>query len=560
MAIERVIDKRMRFNSLDSLRGIAALLIVVFHVQGIPRLEVTGGFAEIITHFGAGVPLFYALSAFSLMIGYSERLESPGGLKHFYIRRIFRILPLFYGLLIFWILVRNFYFQAETSFTAFVLNYLCVLGLIPGQHEGLVWASWSIGVEMLFYLIFPLALIISRTLASSFIVFLATVAISVASQDALSPLADKAPSFPYMAISTQIVFFGAGLFAYRLGEYLAARTSESSETMRRTFAEVIVISGIGFLLAYWMTPLSVWAGRIHLGVQMLAFAWVLLLAPVLVQGRLNTISIRPLERAGKISFSLYLLNPPIIFFLSQTGVFKKIYGLFTIPNVAFVICLVVSLCLLYIFSKITYYFIEEKGILLGNELLAQINADKGNETGVSRTPLISMNNKLIISFAALPFLVWCVVTLVTNTSHNKDVSGQSIKPKIEHVSTQKLWKCLSPQDLLTADDNLKLLENGIRIHPGGNPKTATFLVDGKFKQVELVSFIDVLPQSALSNVEAATAGVEVFLDDKSQGRRLVTRNIDQTFILDLTQTKVLKIVVDCANGTAAWDWVNIGIK
>jgi hypothetical protein len=76
----------------------------------------------------------------------------------------------------------------------------------------------------------------------------------------------------------------------------------------------------------------------------------------------------------------------------------------------------------------------------------------------------------------------------------------------------------------------------------------------------LVSFIDVLPQSALSNVEAATAGVEVFLDDKSQGRRLVTRNIDQTFILDLTQTKVLKIVVDCANGTAAWDWVNIGIK
>jgi peptidoglycan/LPS O-acetylase OafA/YrhL len=560
MAIERVIDKRMRFNSLDSLRGIAALLIVVFHVQGIPRLEVTGGFAEIITHFGAGVPLFYALSAFSLMIGYSERLESPGGLKHFYIRRIFRILPLFYGLLIFWILVRNFYFQAETSFTAFVLNYLCVLGLIPGQHEGLVWASWSIGVEMLFYLIFPLALIISRTLASSFIVFLATVAISVASQDALSPLADKAPSFPHMAISTQIVFFGAGLFAYRLGEYLAARTSESSETMRRTFAEVIVISGIGFLLAYWMTPLSVWAGRIHLGVQMLAFAWVLLLAPVLVQGRLNTISIRPLERAGKISFSLYLLNPPIIFFLSQTGVFKKIYGLFTIPNVAFVICLVVSLCLLYIFSKITYYFIEEKGILLGNELLAQINADKGNETGVSRTPLISMNNKLIISFAALPFLVWCVVTLVTNTSHNKDVSGQSIKPKIEHVSTQKLWKCLSPQDLLTADDNLKLLENGIRIHPGGNPKTATFLVDGKFKQVELVSFIDVLPQSALSNVEAATAGVEVFLDDKSQGRRLVTRNIDQTFILDLTQTKVLKIVVDCANGTAAWDWVNIGIK
>jgi peptidoglycan/LPS O-acetylase OafA/YrhL len=560
MAIERAREKRIRFNSLDSLRGIAALLIVVFHVQGIPRLEVTGAFAKLLAHFGAGVPLFYALSAFSLMIGYSERLESPGGLKHFYIRRIFRILPLFYSLLICWILVRNFYFHAETSFTVFVLNYLCVFGLIPGQHEGLAWASWSIGVEMLFYMIFPLALIISRTLASSFIVFLSTVAISVASQDALSPLADKAPSFPYMAISTQLVFFGAGLFAYRIGEYLTARTSESSETMRRVFAESIIISGIGFLIVYWMTPLSLWAGRYHLGVQMLAFAWVLLLAPVLVQGQLKTISIRPLERTGKISFSLYLLNPPVIFFLSQTGLFKKIYGFISIPNIAFVICLVVSLCFLYIFSEITYYFIEEKGILLGNKLLLQINDDKGNKSYASRTPLNSMNNKLTICFAALPLLVWCVVTLVPRTIHYKDCYGQSIKPKIQQVSTQKLWKCLSPQDLLTADDNLKLLENGIRIHPEGNPKTVTFLLDGKFKKVELVSFINELPKSALSNEEAATAGVEVFLDNKSQGHRLIDRNINQTFILDLTQTKVLKVVVDCANGTASWDWLNIGLK
>jgi hypothetical protein len=408
-------------------------------------------------------------------------------------------------------------------------------------------------------MIFPLALIISRTLASSFIVFLATVAISVASQEALSPLADKAPSFPYMAISTQIVFFGAGLFAYRIGEYLAARTSESSETMRRVFAESIIISGIGFLIVYWMTPLSLWAGRYHLGVQLLAFAWVLLLAPVLVQGQLKTISIRPLERVGKISFSLYLLNPPVIFFLSQTGLFKNIYASISIPNIAFLICLVVSLCLLYIFSEITYYFVEKKGILSGNDLLAQINANKGNEYYVSRMPLIIMNNKFIIFFACLPLLVWCVVALVPNNSKNKNVYGQSIKPKIEQVSTQRLWKCLSPQDLLTADDNLKLLENGIRIHPGGNPKTGTFLVDGKFKKVELVSFINELPKSALSNEEAATAGVEVFLDDKSQGRRLVTRNIDQTFILDLTNTKILKVVVDCANGTAAWDWVNIAI-
>jgi hypothetical protein len=385
------------------------------------------------------------------------------------------------------------------------------------------------------------------------------VAISVASQDALFPLADKAPSFPYMAISTQIVFFGAGLFAYRLGKYLSARASESTETKRRVFSEAILISGIGFLLVYWMTPLSVWAGRYHLGVQMLAVAWVLMLAPILIYGQLKTIAIRPLERAGKISFSLYLLNPPVIFFLSQAGLFKIIYAGFPNPNVAFGICLLISLCVLYIISEITYYFIEEKGILLGKNLLIKLESEGTNRSLISKTPFLRKNNKLIICFATLPLLVWCVVTLVTSTSHDKDCYGQSIKPKIEQVSTKKLWESLSPQDLLTADDNLKLLENGIRIHPGGNPKTGTFLVDGKFKKVELVSFINELPQSALSNKLAATAGVEVFLDDKSQGRRLVNRNTDQRLNLDLTNTKILKVVVDCANGTAAWDWVNIGI-
>jgi peptidoglycan/LPS O-acetylase OafA/YrhL len=132
------IPQLKRFHALDSLRGIAALLLVIYHVQGIPKLEITGAVAHFVKFFGAGVPLFYALSAFSLMIGYRDRLNTSGGLSHFYIRRVFRILPLFYAVLIFWLFVREFYFNAETSFTLMVINYLCVFWLIPGQHEGIV--------------------------------------------------------------------------------------------------------------------------------------------------------------------------------------------------------------------------------------------------------------------------------------------------------------------------------------------------------------------------------------------------------------------------------------
>jgi len=549
-----------RFNALDSLRGIAALLLVIYHVQGIPKLEITGWVAYFVKFFGAGVPLFYALSAFSLMIGYRDRLNSSGGLAHFYIRRVFRILPLFYALLIFWLLIREFYFNAQTSFPLLVLNYFCVFGLIPVQHEGIVWASWSIGVEMLFYMVFPLLLVASRTLLSSLLVFLATLAISVASQEFLGSFKDKAPSFAYMAISTQIVFFGAGLFAYRLGEFFAAKIAIFSEKRRHYIAEAIFLGGIALLLLYWLTPMASWAGKFHLGSQVLAFAWIFMLAPVLVHGQLKTLAIRPLERAGKISFSLYLLNPPVIFFLSQAGFYKFVYSTFPMPNVAFGICLLLTLCVLWILSELTYHLIEEKGILLGNNLLSESKAQASSATPQPRPALHSRNTKIIIFLAALPWLVWWGLAMVPPAGQVKPASGQSIKPQVDEPSTKKLWESLSPQDTLTVDDNLKLLENGIRIHPGGNPKTARFLLKKKFGKVDLVAFIHEMPKSALKDPLAAKAAVEIFLDGKTQGRRLVDSNSNQTFALDLSQINELRVIVDCANKTAKWDWVNIGIK
>ncbi|MEI6096677.1 MAG: acyltransferase family protein, partial [Gammaproteobacteria bacterium] len=162
---------KTRLVGLDSLRGIAALSLVVFHVQGIPALKVPQGMAIIISHFGSGVPLFYAISAFSLMLGYEARLLEVDGLSHFYIRRFFRIIPLFYTMLCFWLIVRAFYFHASTSFSDITLNTSCLFGLLPQSHEGLVWASWSIGVEWIFYIFFPILMLMASTLMGATVLF-----------------------------------------------------------------------------------------------------------------------------------------------------------------------------------------------------------------------------------------------------------------------------------------------------------------------------------------------------------------------------------------------------
>jgi len=145
--------------------------------------------------------------------------------------------------------------------------------------------------------------------------------------------------------------------------------------------------------------------------------------------------------------------------------------------------------------------------------------------------------------------------IASNTTQVK-----SKKPVLDHDQTKLLWDCILAPNTLLVGENLKLLDNGIRIHPGGPPRNLSFNVEKKFKSVQLHAFIDNLPSSALMDSTAATVGVEVFVDGKSQGHLSVDRHQNQIFNLDLSGAKELKIVVDDGNGSNNWDWLNVGIS
>ncbi|MFM8374347.1 MAG: hypothetical protein ACKOCO_18405, partial [Bacteroidota bacterium] len=66
-----------RLSGLEALRGLAALVLVIFHIRYIPNLEVPQKLERIISHLGSGVPFFFAISSFSLMLGYETCLDKP---------------------------------------------------------------------------------------------------------------------------------------------------------------------------------------------------------------------------------------------------------------------------------------------------------------------------------------------------------------------------------------------------------------------------------------------------------------------------------------------------
>lgn len=90
-------SKKQRISGLDSLRGIAALLIVFYHYltwqKGVGFVGY--GSSNFFGIFGVyGVSIFYVLSGMTLSLIYHQRILGRRSVLDFFTKRFFRIFPL----------------------------------------------------------------------------------------------------------------------------------------------------------------------------------------------------------------------------------------------------------------------------------------------------------------------------------------------------------------------------------------------------------------------------------------------------------------------------------
>src|ERR1043165_1258688 len=138
---------RNRLDGIEALRGFAALSIILFHVVWIAPVSLPKTIAVLKYFLGMGVPLFFVISAFSLAYGYLGRLDRGEGLVAFYVRRIARIAPLFYFMLAVHLVLAWFLYAQSYSLWDIVLNITFLFDLSPRLVDGIVPASWSIGID-----------------------------------------------------------------------------------------------------------------------------------------------------------------------------------------------------------------------------------------------------------------------------------------------------------------------------------------------------------------------------------------------------------------------------
>ena len=155
-------------QEFDSLRGLAALLIVLLHISSWnPLLDIA-----FIKNGYLMVELFFVLSGFVMAAAYGERIKSMPDLARFQFLRLGRLYPLhalflsvFFGheaaryVAIHWL---GFNLHIPTTFdqnnlTALLQHLLLIQAIGPaGQINSFNIPSWSISVEFYTYLIFGL--------------------------------------------------------------------------------------------------------------------------------------------------------------------------------------------------------------------------------------------------------------------------------------------------------------------------------------------------------------------------------------------------------------------
>ena len=147
-----------RLHGLDHLRALAITLVLFFHYDknfGHPHW-----FPELINFGWTGVDLFFVLSGFLISSHLFAEAQESGriSLKQFYLKRSFRILPLYLvvvGIYFCFPLLREW--EALPPLWKF-LTFTQNLGINPRQF-GTFSHAWSLCVEEHFYLILPLILI-----------------------------------------------------------------------------------------------------------------------------------------------------------------------------------------------------------------------------------------------------------------------------------------------------------------------------------------------------------------------------------------------------------------
>ena len=367
--------KTNHLYALDGFRALLALWVYFGHLA-----DASGFTNRLLALHPLAVDLFMILSGFLMVYTWKQDIRTTRFISQstlrFYIMRFFRIAPLYYLLLFVcyhfgpslafmhdlilkempppWARdIVNYAPQTDWTFSSFQWFYTHItflFGLFPGMENSTPLPDWSLSLEMQFYFLFPLLLVITR----------------------------KLPIILFAGIISAVAFASPKLFGNYLDPGVLTHFGQPSFIPYRLNAFFA-----GMLAAFWLKEQS---GKDKNNMQSIAILWISALIsiaplskPVILAylffiaisyKRIPVItwmlSLNFMRNLGHISYSIYLCHIliiyPIVYALIQHTLFLTM-----LPSQRFITALAITLPLVISFSYILYRWVELPSIRIGKK-------------------------------------------------------------------------------------------------------------------------------------------------------------------------------------------------
>ncbi len=357
-----------KYDFIDALRGWAIFAVIIVHVSYwiVPQNE----FLKLISSQGVqGVGLFFVSSSLTLFLSMSERniKEDRPFLKYF-IRRFFRIAPLFYLAIICYTMIKglesNFYAPNGIHFHHFLLTTTFLHGWLPDTINAIVPGGWSIATEMMFYLIVPFLFLKLKSTKTTIWVLLASIIfakiVNVLSwfffNSFFADYQNLIYAFQNWWLIAQLPVFLVGVLLFH--------TIKSIKVTDKQYGTILLLVSIFLLVSFLKTKsyFDLITSYYFYAFAFFVFALSLYIYPNLIF--VNKIT----KLLGKYSYSLYLTHFAVIMIMELLFVDN-----FTLTgNIGYVLACIIVLIGSFIISFVTYHLIEKPGINLGKLIISKI--------------------------------------------------------------------------------------------------------------------------------------------------------------------------------------------
>ena len=326
----------------------AAVYVVIFHTLLVPspNPSINPFFAKFVYFGGTGVFLFFVISGFSLALTMPRHEKSGQPAMSYGISRLFRIAPLFYAFLLYSIF-RDLRWNPSGGLpiNTIILNTTFIFNFFPEKQASIVWAGWTIGVEMIFYLLFLpiyrasiiMQILVGIVLQAIFVIMLSTVS----------------SEYAWFSFLGFLPLFLIGMWTCALYKYL-----HKSAVPTGQMGQVFLLFGVVVLIFCATTDLA--EKNVYLRVPIgIGYALMVLGCGLLEP---NVLSRKLLLFFGRISYSLYLVHVIVLIFVRP--LFPRVAAV--LPNdLAFVVDALIVLSISSAVAYALHRFIEVPGVRLG---------------------------------------------------------------------------------------------------------------------------------------------------------------------------------------------------